>query len=340
MVRAGGRNVKAIVVLEIAPSLDVFYDLEGKANGHGDAAGLSVGEGFSTIRTGSKFRPALRLHPGGKGINVARVLARLPGAGLADVPIELHVFCQASPLTGAVVGWLAAEPKMAGRVRVIHHAVGASAPRVCTNATVTLGGRMAHEFNFSPYMGIREDERARLLDEVRALDRPGTWVVLSGTPPSFGNGADALLYRDLVAAVPRTRVVLDTSGESLDRCLTAGFRHLAMVKINSEEASQSADALEEFRGLTIVTDEGGARLTRGAKRLADARIARPPAVKCTLGAGDSVTAGFLVHYLATGDPPASLRYGEAVALTLVSSPGGIHGITPARVGRQMSRLEA
>ena len=327
---------KRITILEIAPALDVFYDIQKeKTNGS-----VSLSDGNSTIQGGTKFRPVLRQHPGGKGINVARVLARLMPGRQADIRVDLHLFCKDDPLTGAIVELLRADRKLRGKVNIVHHPVGIRQVRVCANAAITRGGKMVQEFNFSPYVGIEEQERRKLLEHVHVLNRSGDWVVLAGTPPAIGHnhGTDALLYRNIAARLSRTNLVLDTSGPSLDHCLKAGFRHLKAVKINDEEALESADALRSFGGLRIITSERGAVVHRGKKRLGMAAIAKYPPIRFTLGAGDTMMAGFLLRYLRTEDPLEAATYGQAAALALVSSSAGICAITPRRVEKYLSHL--
>ena len=332
--------MERITIIEMAPALDVFYDIEEGSPGN-NGRSLTVDGESAVIRSDSKFRPRLRFNPGGKGVNVARVLARLADVGYRPIAIELHVFCKPGPLADALVTMLRREKRLAGRVEIVHHPVGAEQPRICANTAVVRRGSLRHEFNFSPHAEIDEASRRELLDRLNALHAPGDWVVLAGTPPTVGtgNGTDPLLFRDAVARLDRTQIVLDTSGESLDHCLTSGLPQLHVVKINHEEADESAALLSAYDGIRVVTDPRGAQIHQGHRRLGTAHIARPPAVRCTLGAGDSVTAGFLLRYLETHDPLESTRYGQAVALALVSSYKGIRGISPRSVKRHLGDLE-
>lgn len=329
-----------ITIIEAAPALDVFYELQ---NARPDLSeeDLQVQSGVSAIRSGSKFRPGLRYNPGGKGINVARVLSRLLEDSQKQVEVSLHLFCRDDPLTSALDGLLEAERRLRKHVRIIRHPIGARQPRVCANAVITDRGRMTHEFNFSPHMDIDERDRKRMLDLVGSAQRDGDWVVLAGTSPAFGQveGLDPLFHHDAIARLERTKIMLDTSGPALDRCLAADFDQLKVIKINRREADRSQAALEKFPGVRVVTSRLGAEIHDQGSRLGQARIEQYPQVRCTLGAGDAMTAGFLLRHLETGDPLESALFGQAVSLALVSSKSGIRSITARKVARHLGHLD-
>lgn len=257
---------------------------------------------------------APELHPGGGGINVARVAARL-GADVEAVWIGGGNY-------GATVGELLASEG------VVHHQVPTNGDtRLSIHVEERATGDM-YRFVL-PGPPITEPE----LDEAckYVAEHDAAFVVLSGSlPPSL----PADTYARLAARMPaRARVVLDTSDEALGEAL-AGRIYLAKPNRNElgrllgkklDSLDAVASAAREVIGagrvevLAVSLAEDGLMLvTRD-----DIEHIRAPEVEMVsaVGAGDSTVAGIVVG-LARGLPLArAARLGVAAGTAAVLTPG-------------------
>ncbi|MBA3020155.1 1-phosphofructokinase [Propionicimonas sp.] len=294
-----------IVTLTANPSLDRTVPLD---------RGLTRGE---VHRAG-----AVTVEPGGKGINVARVvhyaghplravLPADPGDPILRGLDELMLPYRTVPLLGQVrTNLTLTEPD--GTTTKINEPGPTPSP-----ATVEALARLL----------VLEAERA-------------DWVVLSGSLPP---GVPASWYADLVQALRPwgCRIAVDTSDAPL-LALAAAFPAAApdLIKPNSEELAQltgaDPEALEAaaaagdpsatvLAARSLVADGVGAVLvTLGAAgavlvTAAGAWQAIPPpiVVRSTVGAGDSAVAGYVLAET-RGLPPAdrlrlAVAYGSAAA---------------------------
>ncbi|MFC7962622.1 1-phosphofructokinase family hexose kinase [Rhodococcoides kroppenstedtii] len=274
--------------------------------------------------------------PGGKGVNVARVLtaagrpctALLPGTG-------------SDPLLGAL-----------GALGVRYHAVPTTG-LARTNLTVSEPDGTTTKIN-EPGTALAPETVAGLTASVRELAQRAQWVVLSGSVPP---GVDAGWYGDLVAAVRETsaRVAVDTSDAPL-LALAAGFPRTApdLIKPNAEELGQltgrdgevlehaaaQGDPMPTVEAARILVDRGvGAVLaTLGASgavlvTATGAWFATPPPItpRSTVGAGDSSLAGYVLADLDGADGAGRLAravaYGSAAAAlpgTRLPTPTDVH----------------
>ncbi|MEU9234951.1 1-phosphofructokinase family hexose kinase [Streptomyces subrutilus] len=250
--------------------------------------------------------------PGGKGINVARVLAALgheaTATGFAGGPV------------GAVVRELLADSP--GVVDALVPCAGT------TRRTVAVADEASGDttqFN-EPGPLITAAEWARFLERYEELLAAGTRAVaLCGSlPPGVPVGAYAVLVRAARAAgVP---VLLDTSGEALRRGVAA---RPEIIKPNAAELAELTGSREPLpatrdarrRGAhAVVTSLGPdgllAATPEGAWRAAPPRaLAGNPT-----GAGDSAVAG-LLSALAEGlDWPERLTRAVALSAATVLAP--------------------
>lgn len=294
-----------IVTLTANPSLDRTVPLD---------RGLTRGE---VHRAG-----AVTVEPGGKGINVARVvhyaghpvravLPADPGDPILRGLDELLLPYRTVPLLG----------------------------QVRTNLTLTEPDGTTTKINEpgpTPSAATVEALARLLVLEAEQAD----WVVLSGSLPP---GVPASWYADLVQALRPwgCRIAVDTSDAPL-LALAAGFPAAApdLIKPNSEELAQltgaDPEALEAaaaagdpsatvLAARSLVADGVGAVLvTLGAAgavlvTAAGAWQAVPPpiVVRSTVGAGDSAVAGYVLAET-RGLPPAdrlrlAVAYGSAAA---------------------------
>ncbi|GEE02581.1 1-phosphofructokinase [Gordonia spumicola] len=272
---------------------------------------------------GAVHRPTGVLdQPGGKGVNVARVVQAAGFDTLALVPA-------------------AAGDTFLAHLDHAHlpHVAVATAGTVRTNLTIVDPDGVTTKINTPGADVDAETLTAAVVERAGAA----TWLALCGSLPP---GLPDTWYADLVARVRQAgvRVAVDTSGAPLTHVTSAG-PHL--MKPNSEELAEltGADpsALEAAAGagdpsaaaaasLELAASTGGAVLTTlggsGAVLAVDGKawFATAPRirVRSTVGAGDSSLAGYLIAEV-RGDDPAR-RLANAVAYG--SAAAALPGTTP------------
>ncbi|WP_072802020.1 1-phosphofructokinase family hexose kinase [Rhodococcoides yunnanense] len=264
--------------------------------------------------------------PGGKGVNVARVL------------------------TASGVHAMAVLPAMAGDPLL--DALASKGVRFCgvptdgfarTNITVSEPGGTTTKIN-EPGSVLTAATRDALFDAVLDLGRDAAWVVLSGSLPP---GVTGDWYAEIVRALRGTscKIAVDTSDEPL-LALAASFPDSApdLIKPNSEELAQltgaDADELERAasagdptatvaaarilvgRGVSSVL----ATLGSAGAVLVDAEgawFAAPPPIEAisTVGAGDSSLAGYILADIERCSPADRLRRAVAYGTAATALPG-------------------
>lgn len=262
--------------------------------------------------------------PGGKGINVARVLAALG---------------HESVVTGFVGGrtgdalreLLAAE----GPGRKAAHAVVSDSP--VTDALVPIAGTTRRTIAVvdettgdttqlnEPGPTVTPAEWAAFLTSYEGLAARADAVALCGSlPPGIHVGAYAELVR-LARAAGRP-VLLDTSGEPLRRGIAA---RPDLVKPNADELAQLTGSREPLRATRDARRRGGRAVVAslGAAGLLAAtpdgswRAAPPMAVRGNpTGAGDSAVAGLLSGLVERLPWPERLARAVALSAATVLAP--------------------
>ena len=251
---------------------------------------------------------------GGKGINVSNMLRIL---GQETVALGF--------VAGETGAWLErglAELDLETRfVRV---------DRGKTRINVKIKAGEETEINgMGPEIGPEDMERfLGLLDEIG----PGDALVLSGSVPA-SLGTDT--YEKLLARLMGRGIltVVDAAGELLTRTLRRrpflvkpNDRELAdIVGRNMETEADIIDAARELRRLgarnTLVSlGERGALLLDENGAVHRCKAPRGVVVN-SVGAGDSMVAGFLAGWLETGDYDAALRLGVAAGSATAFSLG-------------------
>jgi 1-phosphofructokinase len=258
--------------------------------------------------------------PGGKGVNVARVLAMAGTSSTAVLPAD-----DQDPLVAGL--------EAAGvRPYAVH--VGRPA-RV--NITVTEPDGTTTKLN-DPGHPLSEEERSALQEGLLAASEPGEWVVLAGSlPPGVPTDWYAAVTTALKAA--GRRVAIDTSGAALVAAVRQGGALPDLLKPNGEELASitgddgvalEADPRLAERAARRLVDEGvgAVLLTMGAAGaiLVTAEgswVATPPDVdvKSTVGAGDSSLAGYLLAEERGGSPADRLAEAVAYGAAAASLPG-------------------
>ena len=257
--------------------------------------------------------PMLR-HPGGGGVNVARVLHRLGG--------KVQAWHLSGGVTGAHMGQLLAAEGVPLRALPI-----ADTTRENLSVVETRSG---HEYRFVlPGPTVREHEWQDCLAQL-TTQAPRWWVASGSLPP----GVPHDFYARLIAQSGASRVVLDTQGPALVAALQAGvylvkpslselreltgaaltepaqWRAAARALVRSGQAEMVALSVGEH-GAVLATREG----------VWQACALPVTASMGTTGAGDCFLAA-LLWALDQGEAPGeALRWGVAAGSAALLAPG-------------------
>ncbi|WP_280208404.1 1-phosphofructokinase family hexose kinase [Nocardia cyriacigeorgica] len=257
-------------------------------------------------------------HPGGKGVNVSRVVAAAGVPTVAVLPGNAD-----DPLLRALTD--------AG---IEHRSVPTAGP-ARINLTVAEADGTTTKIN-EPGRPLTATAQQALADLLTDLAAQAEWVVLSGSlPPAVPEN----WYVELIERLPGTRVAVDTSDAPLralaDRTPSATPQ---LIKPNAEELAQltgaPAEALDHplaaARAAAALVDRGigavlatlgaaGAVLVTGEGAWhAAAPTIRP---RSTVGAGDSALAGYLLADLAGATAADRLRQAVAYGSAAAALPG-------------------
>jgi 1-phosphofructokinase len=241
-------------------------------------------------------------YPGGKGINVSRVLGRLGTKSIALGYI--------GGFTGQyITDFLKEEGILTDFIRT----------EDITRINVKVKAAEESELN-GPGPSINELQQQELLEKVQAMTS-GDWFVLAG---SLTDTIPSSFFEELAAICEKNNVkfVLDTSGSALiDLIHTKPF----LVKPNIEELgelfnveiSTKEEAFHYAQKLVgkgiqhVVVSMGGEGALLVTKDLALLAVAPKGLVVNTVGAGDSLVAGFLASFTKDENATEAFRYGVA-----------------------------
>jgi 1-phosphofructokinase len=260
---------------------------------------------------------ASRSDAGGKGVNVACVLADL---GLDVV----------------ATGFLGSGNTLLFETLFERKRIADRFVRIpgCTRVGLKIVDDETHQTTDVNFPGLEPTAEAiaELLDQVASLAAPGGWFVLSGSVPS---GAPDDLYATLIDAIHEKGggVVVDTSGRALLEAL-AGAPEVMKPNVDelSELAGRRLDTPAEVRAAAqslfdrdverVVVSMGaeGALFVDRDKAL----LARPPQVpvSSTVGAGDAMVAGIVyatIHDLPLEDVARMATASGAYAVTRIGA---------------------
>ncbi|WP_342471872.1 1-phosphofructokinase [Metasolibacillus sp. FSL H7-0170] len=167
---------------------------------------------------------------------------------------------------------------------------------------------------------IQELELANLLNKINRL-ADGDVLVLAGSIPQC---LPATIYETMAATVTQkgAKVVVDTTGEVLLNVLPNSpflikpnhheLGELFNVTIETiEEAIPYGKRLVEMGAQHVIVSMAGAGALLFSKELALYANVPKGVLKNSVGAGDSVVAGFLSCYFRMGDVQQAFRYGVA-----------------------------
>lgn len=273
-----------IYTMTINPSIDYVMEMDK----------LVVGEMNRSKNTYS--------FPGGKGINVSLVLNNL---GVENVAIL--------PVAGKSGEWLLS---MLSERKVIYDALGLANGNTRINVKVL--GQKETELNADGPV-ISEEERTLLFEKIEKLT-DGDYLVLSG---SVQRNLGVHFYEDIMQCIKdkNVKVVLDTVGENF---LNALHLHPFLVKPNKEElesyfdvsAKDEADViylakkLQHMGAINVLVSMGseGAVLIKEDGSFIKREAPKGEVIN-SVGAGDSMVAGFLKGFIETGDMESALKWG-------------------------------
>ncbi|WP_395819643.1 1-phosphofructokinase family hexose kinase [Curtobacterium flaccumfaciens] len=265
--------------------------------------------------------------PGGKGVNVSRVVVASGGDTVAVLPgdeldpVLLGLATRGIPTAALPIG----------------------AP-LRSNVTVTEPTGTTTKLNEpGPSLAGRLDDLAALVADTAAATATGPaarWVVVAGSlPPGLPDDALAVLVRAVRARHGAdVRIAVDSSGAPFTALLQSGER-IDLVKPNAEELAEvvGGDPEEYERDLDAAV-AGAQRLRRknvgtvlltlgsaGAVLVSDegAFAAAAPKIvaRSTVGAGDSSLAGYLLAEVAGASPEQRLAQAVATGAAAAALPG-------------------
>lgn len=293
-----------IVTLTVHPSLDRTISLD---------HALRPGEVQSAT--------AEREDAGGKGINVARVIAAADVEVLAVLPLSPEDPF-AAPLRSTRIA--ARTVAIQGRVRA--------------NITIADPAGVTTKLNLAG-APLRGEDAAAVVRAVVEVSRGADWLVLAGSlPPNTDDG----FYVDIIRAVRgelgdgAPAIAVDTSGPALAAVVADGLPDL--IKPNDDELAELigrplpegdlAVAVAEAARALVPLRAGSALVTLGARGAVlvtadDAWTASAPSIRVasTVGAGDSSLAGYLLAAAEGADPAERLRRAVRYGAAAASLPG-------------------
>lgn len=263
------------------------------------------------VRGGLHRVSAAHVHPGGKGINVARALVRNGLKARAIVPAggaEGDHFI-------TLLGDYSIEVVRVPVVGPVRSNISVIEPDATVTKVNEAGARLS------------EEETKALSDAVLGNVADASWVVMAGSlPPGMSDD----FYADLIHLLEPSgaKIVVDTSGPAL---LEAVKAKPALVKPNLEELEEAVgrplrtlrevvEAAQELRALGVgavlasLGSYGAVLVEADGVWHAEA----PVTARSTVGAGDAMLAGFLSG---GGCGVGALSSGVAWGAAAVSLPG-------------------
>ena len=278
------------------------------------------------IKTGAVNRAAEEsYHPGGKGINVSRILCAL---GADSVCLGFTA--------GETGRWLENDLQSMGLKTAFYRVSGGM-----TRINLKIKGTEETEINGKgPY--VREEEFNDFLDTLKGILREGDILALGGSIPA-GLTADSYERLAAVAAERKSLTVVDAEKDYLRRALKyhpflikPNLSELEVIfdcRLQSEEAiaARARQLRSEGAENVLVSLGGSGAILADAK--GHVRKINCPQGKVinSVGAGDSMVAGFLSGWLRTGDYAQALKLGTAAGSATAFSLDLADGKTIERV---------
>lgn len=291
-----------IVVLTPNPAIDVTYRIDKQVIG-------------KTHRVREAF-----YRPGGKGLNVARVLETAGRPTLSILPL--------GGVAGAQLMKAAESLQLDLRAIPIHGE---------TRTTVTIIDDIHDPTLFTePGPTVTADEWATLTSELHAVIATASALVVSG---SFPPEAPVFMMTDWVHAA-RARglpTVVDVSGEALLHAARAGAickpnRDEIIAATGLETERESADVLLNLGAEAVIVSNGAFGITAYERTAITHQVAVPELAGNPTGAGDAATAGYLLSLLS--GQSMSARLATACAFGAASLLAPVAGEIDRNVAQQ------
>jgi len=247
--------------------------------------------------------------PGGKGINVSRVLAAL---GVGSIATGLLGEANRDEFADFLTGPLIEDEfvLLAGRTR--------------QNTTIADRSTGLHTHIRDAGLPVDRPAITRLADKLRSLVSRGAIVAFSGSLPP-GAGPDDFAELVGICAAAGARVAVDSSGPAL---AAAAAGKLWLIKPNVQELAElvgrNLETLDEqlaaARKLAARTDyvllsrgrDGACLVTKDHALCARAEV-EASAVRNTVGCGDALLGAFLASIIRHEDAATALRKAVATA---------------------------
>lgn len=240
--------------------------------------------------------------PGGKGINVSRILKRIDSDSTALGFL--------GGFTGEFIeNWLVSE------------GITAQFTKVSDDTRINIKLKAAEETEINGVGPALSDDEVQALKDALQPVKAGDIVVLSGsTPKSLRAG----FYHELIELIKEKQAefVIDTTGKDL---LASLPDRPILVKPNNHELADlyhtTFDSIEDILPYGQKLREEGAQNViismagDGALLFCESGVYQSNVLKRTLknsvGAGDSMIAGFIGNYAKTTDPVEAFKWGVA-----------------------------
>ena len=241
--------------------------------------------------------------PGGKGLNTSIILSRLGRKNVA--------FGFTAGFTGAELERLMKSHGTKCRFTKVNQGF--------TRINVKLVADEVTEFNGSG-ISVASDDINKLCKNISRLSS-GDWLVLSGSAPM---GAESDIYKKLISCAKKgVKVVLDTADETLKMALT---QKPFLIKPNIDELScffntnikteeevvHYAKQLNEMGAQNVLVSLGekGAILLTETNEVLKCQVPKGEMLN-TVGAGDSMVAGFIHKFIKKGNYNDALKFAVA-----------------------------
>lgn len=245
----------------------------------------------------------VRYYPGGKGINISRVLTRLK--------VETTALGFLGGFTGAYIQQFLHEEQVATDFIEIEET---------TRINVKIKSTRETELN-GPSPLLTDEHISQLMTTIQRQLKKNDWVIVSGTIPA---AVSDTFFKDLhkVCLQVGAKWILDTSGPRLKSLLQY---EPFLVKPNEEELSElvgqkieSKDEVRHFakqlveKGIATVVvslgEAGAVCVTKDSTMIAQAPKGE---VVNTVGAGDSLVAGMVSQLARNTSMEVAFKYGVA-----------------------------
>lgn len=258
-----------------------------------------------------------RYEPGGGGINIGRAIHNLGG--------KAAVYYPAGGATGEALR------ELLDREEVDHHAIPIKGWTRINGGIMDESTR--HEYRFiAPGPELCDAEWQRCLNEVAAIRPRPTYLAVSGSlPPGVPDDFYARLAH--LAMDAGTRFVVDASGAALARAVAAGVYLLkpSLAELSQLVGREIRGELQQCEIAQQLVRSGRSEvvlLSLGAEGAlmvcaeSSTRLRAPSVPKeSTVGAGDSLVAGFLLGLVRGQSLKDAFRFGVAAATATVMRPG-------------------